>query len=263
MPDHLGITLWLMGSLDQAAGRMHAALALAAELEHPYSTAYAQFHAGLLRLLMRDGEGALDLATELLELSEDHEFRIWLAAGGCLLGAAQIELGRLDEGLHSLHDGIERYRELRSPPIFWPFLLFLNARASLRAGDPAVGLAAVESAIDFLSQGQGSSLLSEVEIVKGDLLATVAARDGMDTAPADEWYAHALDRALRLGARTAQLRAASRLARSRQASGNSKAGLDLLRPVYDAFTEGFSFPDLVEAEALLASLDIGEAAQPA
>ncbi|MGH2464023.1 MAG: adenylate/guanylate cyclase domain-containing protein, partial [Candidatus Limnocylindrales bacterium] len=88
-----GITLWLLGSLDQASQRMTAALDLAAELRHPYSTAYAQFHAGLLRLLMRDSDAASALARALLELAEDHEFRIWIAAGGCLLGAAQVDQG--------------------------------------------------------------------------------------------------------------------------------------------------------------------------
>ncbi len=137
-----GFTLWLLGYPDRAAERADAALTLADELEHPFTTAYALFHAGLLRLWRHDSDMALDLAVTLRELAEEHEFRIWLAAGGALLGAAQVQVGRFDEGLANIRAGIDRYTELRSPPIFWPFLLFLDARASVQAGRPADGLRA-------------------------------------------------------------------------------------------------------------------------
>ena len=85
-----GFTLWFLGYPDQAAERANRAVALAAELDHPFTSAYARFHAGLLRLWRQDAEMALDLAVGLLEIAEEHEFRIWIAAGGCLLGAAQV-----------------------------------------------------------------------------------------------------------------------------------------------------------------------------
>ncbi|MGH2465326.1 MAG: hypothetical protein ACRDGI_07690, partial [Candidatus Limnocylindrales bacterium] len=162
--------------------------------------------------------------------------------------------GQLEEGLRNLQAGIDLYQELRSPPIFWPFLLFLNARARLRASDPGDALPAVDSSIEFLSPGVGSSLLPEVYLVKGDLLAALAARDGTGPAPAAEWYRQALERAAKLDARTAQLRAATRLARLAQAAGEVAAARNLLAPVYASFTEGFAYPDLLDARAVLATL---------
>jgi predicted ATPase/class 3 adenylate cyclase len=256
-----GFTLWFLGQPDRAIERMNTALSLAAGLDHPFSSAYALFHAGLLHLLMRDGQGALDLASALLELSDEHEFRIWTAAGGCLLGGGQVELGRFEEGLARLHDGLDRYRELRSPPIFWPFLQFLEAQASLRAGRPAAGLKAVNAAIEILSPGVGSSFLPEVYLLKGDLLGAlgVVMSKGAPTQmeAADEWYQRAFERALALDARTALLRAATRLARGRQAAGAAEAALQTLRPVYELFTEGFDSADVREARDLLAELGVG------
>ena len=66
------------------------------------------------------------------------------AAGTVLRGAARVGLGRVDEGLADVRNGIGLYGELRSPPIFWPFLLFVQARACADAGRSAEGLSAVE-----------------------------------------------------------------------------------------------------------------------
>jgi predicted ATPase/class 3 adenylate cyclase len=247
-----GITLWLLGKPDGAVERMDRALAMAAELDHPFSSAYAMFHAGLLRLLMRDGQAAQDLAARLLGHADEHEFRIWTAAGGCLLGGAQVELGRLDEGLTGLHTGLDRYRELRSPPIFWPFLQFLDARASLLAGQPAAGLNAINSAIEILSPGVGASFLPDSYLVKGDLLVAV----GNDDGSADEWYQRARERAERLDAGTALLRAATRLAGRQQARGDNDGAVATLQPIFEQLTEGFGRADTIEAARLLDSLGV-------
>ncbi len=252
-----GITLWLLGYPDRAAERANAALTLAAELDHPFTSAYARFHAGLLRLWRQDTETSLELAIGLSELADEHEFRIWIAAGGCLLGAAQVQLGRVEEGLANIRNGIGLYGELRSPPIFWPFLLYLGARASVQAGRPADGLAPLDTAIEILSPGAGASILPELYLLKGDLLAALDAADGGGPSVANDWYRLAFDRARALDARMALLRAATRLARLRLAEGEPEGALRMLRPVYDTFTEGFETADLVEARALLTDISDG------
>ena len=93
----------------------------------------------------RAGAGALALATGLLDLADEHEFRIWTAAGTVLRGAARVELGRSEEGLADVRNGIGLYGELRSPPIFWPFLLFVQARACASGGQSGRGPAGARS----------------------------------------------------------------------------------------------------------------------
>jgi predicted ATPase/class 3 adenylate cyclase len=133
-------TLWLLGYPDRAVERANAALALAAELEHPFTSAYARFHAGLLHLWRQDWSLAHDRAEGRLEIANEHDLRIWSAVGSCLVGAAEVGLGGFAAGLASIRSGMDLYQGLRSPPIFWPFLLFVDAGASHRAGRPADGL---------------------------------------------------------------------------------------------------------------------------
>lgn len=251
-------TLWLLGYPDRAVERANAALTLAVELEHPFTSAYARFHAGLLHLWRRDPDIALDLAAGLLEVADEHDFRIWTAAGSCLLGAAQVELGRFAEGLANVRSGVDLYQELRSPPVFWPFLLFLDAGASYRAGRPADGLRPLDAAIEIMSPGTGTTMLPELHLLKGDLLAALAADDGSSRAHAEPWYRLAFDRAGELNARMTQLRAATRLGRLWQADGEPQAAARTLGPVYATFTEGFAMADLLEAQDLIAAVTAEE-----
>ena len=46
------------------------------------------------------------------------------------------------------------YQGLRTPPVFWPLLLYVRARACARAGRPAEGLDFIDEAIE-ISGGAG------------------------------------------------------------------------------------------------------------
>jgi hypothetical protein len=113
----------------------------------------------------------------------------------------------------------------------------------------------------------GQSYQAELHRVRGELLL---ARDGLSAA---EEALACFERARQIGAEQGalawQLRAAMSLVRLRHSlrSQGDACAAELaearrgLRAVYARFTEGFSFPDLVEAEALLQ--EVGPGAQPA
>jgi tetratricopeptide (TPR) repeat protein len=246
--------LWLQGYPDRAVERANAALDLATELEHPFTAAYARFHSGLLHLWRREPEVVLDRAVGLMEIADEHDFRIWTAAGSCLLGAAQVGLGRFEEGLANIRDGTDLYQGLRSPPVFWPMLLFIEAGACLSAGRPADGVGPLDAAIEIMSAGTGSTVLPELHLLKGDLLAALAADGPSARAAPERWYRLAFDRAGALNARITRLRAAIRLGRLWQVRGEPEAAAGTLGPVYATFTEGFATADLIEARDLLAAV---------
>lgn len=248
------LALWLMGYPDRAVERANAALSLAAGLEHPFTSAYARFHAGLLHLWLRDAESAHSLGAELLEIAEAHGFRIWIAAGSCLRGAARVGLGRFDDGLADIGAGMALYQELRSPPVFWPFLLYIRASASLAAGQPAEGRPGLDVAIELMSGGSGSIMLAELQILDGDIRTAMATTGSAARSQVGDYYRRAYDRACELGARMTQLRAATRLARLALGAGDAAAAMDLLGPVYASFTEGFGAADLREARDLMSAL---------
>jgi tetratricopeptide (TPR) repeat protein len=257
-----GFALWLLGYPDEAVARMDAALALARELEHPFTSAYAHFHAGLLRLLRRDAQAANDFADTLLDIAEEHGFRVWTATGTCLRGAARARLGRTDVGLADIRHGVDLYRELRSPPVFWPDLLMLDAGASHAAGFSVDALRVIDTALEFV--GPDNVMQPEYLMLKGDLLAAGpsafdAGRSASEgprdrRSDAEALFRQACAQASATGARMSHLRAATRLARMLLDDGRPDAAAERLGPVHATFTEGFETADVREAGELLAAI---------
>src|SRR5439155_6581751 len=82
------ITLWMLGFPDRALERANRAVALATELEHPFTLAYGLFHASFLHLWRREPQLVRDRAVGVLDVAEEHDLQIWRALGTFLLGAA-------------------------------------------------------------------------------------------------------------------------------------------------------------------------------
>jgi predicted ATPase/class 3 adenylate cyclase len=243
-------SLWLAGRPDRAVERADAAIALARRLEHPYTSAFAQFHSGLLHWWRREPEVVLDRALRLVEIADEYDLRIWSAIGSCLLGAAQTALGQAETGLARVREGMAAYQGMVTPPVFWPMLQFVDAGTSRLAGRPAQGLAPIESAIELMGgPGSPSVLVPELLVLRGDIHAALDDR-GTAGSSAAASYEAALDGARRLGARMSELRAATRLC-GFAADDQRAARLHDLRSAYETFTEGFATADLAEAREIL------------
>jgi adenylate cyclase len=243
--------LWMMGYPDQARQRAAEGITLAQKMNHPYSLAYAQFHNGLLHLWLRNPEMAHERAQGVLNLAEEHGFQIWNAVGTCLRGAALVAMGSIEMGLALIEKGIEAYRGLKTPPVFWPLLLYLCAGAYRAAAKPEEGLALMKEAIEFETRGSTRVLVSEFLILQGELLLALSS---VNTAPAESCYKEAVDNARAVHTPMLELRAALRLSRLWQQQGKTEQAQKLLSEAYTKMTEGFTMPDLKEAQALLAEL---------
>ena len=240
--------LWMLGFPDRALERADAAVRWGVELEHPFTMAFALFHCGFLHLWRREPELLRDRAVAVLDVAEDHDFKIWGAAGTCLLGAADTAAGRHDEGLAQIAQGMDLYQGLKTPPVFWPLLLYIRAGACARAGRVAEGLELIDDAIEIASPGR--TLLPEFHVLRGDLLSAGATGD---PAAAEASFQRALDGARELDMRMLQLRAATRLCRLAPDRPDAEERRRALSAVHGTFTEGFGTADLVEAEELLAT----------
>jgi tetratricopeptide (TPR) repeat protein len=243
--------LWLLGHPDRALGRANDAVALATELEHPFSLAYALFHSGFLHLWRREPGLVKARAVGLLQVADEHDFQIWRAVGTCLLGAGNAGLGQSEQGLAQIRQGIDLYQGLKTPPVFWPLLRCLQAGAHARAGRAAEGLPLIDEALEIAGRGAGMTLLPEFHLLKGDLLLALPNANRADP---EHWFRRAFDVAQNLDARMPQLRAAVRLCRLRPDPANQDQDARMLRAVYHTFTEGFTTADLTEATALLESV---------
>jgi predicted ATPase/class 3 adenylate cyclase len=237
----LSLLLWWQGRIDTSLERSRQALDLARKLEHPSTSGYALFHAALLRLWRREPTEARGLALRVVELADEHELRIWGAVGTVILGCAAVAMGVGDEGLRWVSDGLDRYRGLRTPPVFWPFLLQLRSEACQRAGEVADGL---ESATEGLGL---APYMPDLHRAHGDLR-----RDAGEVGAAAAAYEAALVAAHGWGAATSELRAAMSLCRLDDGSAAVRERrLRRLREVVATLTEGLDSIDLREARSLL------------
>ena len=243
-------TLWLLGFPDRAAQRASAAIELARRLDHPYTTAYAHFHSGLLHFWRREPEIVIERAVRLQELADEYDFRIWSAIGHVLLGAAQAVLGRHEAGLADVRAGMDAYQGLVTPPVFWPMLLYLDAVASNSAGRPAEGVRRLDEAIALLGADPRAVFVPELLLLRGDLLAALEVTGAPVPSAAESAYQAALERAREIGTRMSELRALVRLCRSAPEDQRDERRRDL-RAVVAAFSEGLTTADLRAAQEAL------------
>jgi hypothetical protein len=181
-------------------------------------------------------------ARDAMEVAEEHDFPIWSAVSRVLEGAATAGRGEADEGLARIDDGIARYEGLRTPPVFWPLILSVRARASALAGRPAEGLEPIRDALE--QTGERGILYPEFALLEGELLDALGDADG-----AASRFRRAYDVAGGIGARMTQLRAATRLVRLRPEETAT------LRKVYETFTEGLETPEQADARAALDAIE--------
>ena len=258
------LTLWMLGYPDRALVRADRAVALATDLEHPFTLAYALFHTGFLHLWRREPELARDRAVSALDIADEHDLPIWRALGSCLLGAAKTGLSGSEEGLTDIREGISMYQRLKTPPAFWALVLLLYAGACGRSGRPDEGLSllaeasgVLDEAMKHAGEGAGTTLLPEFYLLRGNLLLLLAdARAG----GAEPWLLRAFEAARELQARLPQLRAAIALSRAQARRDDPARGTELVRTTYATFTEGFNTADLIDARHIL---EPGTAVEPA
>ncbi len=242
---------WFIGQPDKALARANEALALAAELKHPFTSAYAQFHVGLIHTLRREFDIAHERAVRAQQIGTEHGLQIWNAVGGYLVGVTQTGIGRGEEGVRNIEAGLGMYRELRSPPVFWPILLLLSSAAYNRAGRPVDGLRHIEMTASMVGPTTIGVLFPEFQISRGDLLSSGIADAQEDP---DVLYQSAYDLSGMLNARMSQLRAATRLARNWRDRGDRDRAILALAPLYSGFEEGLATADLLDARDVLSSV---------
>lgn len=241
-----GLLRWMAGQPDSAAVSMDRALELAAELDHPYSRAFALHHASLLDLWRGDASSVEARAEESHRLADAHDYAIWRALALVLHGVAAVANGRSEPGLAEMERGFTLYQELTTPPIFWPALLTIRASTHGAAGDVDRGLALIDRA--WASLGGDHPAAADVALAHGDL---VLAAPTPDVAAAGRLFDKAAALAGDRRARMVQLQALTRLATLQEQGRSCLEARRELGDLYVTFTEGFTTPPLRAAAAVL------------
>jgi class 3 adenylate cyclase/predicted ATPase len=243
-------TLWCLGYPAQAVRRCQEALALAQELTHPHSLAYAQHWAAFLHYRRREAPATLALAEALLTLATEQGFPHYVGFGTCWRGGALAMQGQGEAGLAQLRQGMATVLAT-GQGVARPLCLILLAEAAGHAGQVDEGRRLLAETLTALEESERGDLLAEAYRLQGELLLRHAVPN---TAQAEACFQQALTVARRQQAKSWELRAAMSLSRLWQHQSRCKEAYDLLAPIYGWFTEGFDTADLQEAQALLGEL---------
>jgi class 3 adenylate cyclase/predicted ATPase len=247
---YTSMLLWLRGYPEQALVRLREALALAHQISHPYSLAFAHFWAAWVSQVRRDVPAVHEHAEAAVALATEQGFPLWTATGTSLRGWALAMQGQGEEGMAQVRQGIAIWRATGAA-LFVPSFCTWLAEVAAHLGHPEDGLQALVEASALVEQHEERYWEAEVCRLRGSLLLRQTMPQPEE---AETWLQRALDVARRQEAKALELRAAMSLSRLCQRQGKREEARELLAPVYDWFTEGFDTADLQEAKQLLDEL---------
>jgi TOMM system kinase/cyclase fusion protein len=250
----MAMVLWLLGYPEQALRQSREALALAQELSHPFSLAFALVFAAVLHQFRREAPLTQERAEAIMTLSTDQGFPAFLATGTLLQGWALAEQGQREEGIAQIHQGLAAW-QAAGQELTRPHILALLAEAYGKAQQSEEGLRILVEALVLVDTNGERFWEAELHRLKGELLLM---RPLYDAHQAETCCRYALDVARRQQAKSLELRAAMSLSRLWQRQGKRAAAHELLAPIYGWFTEGFDTADLKDAKALLNELEAGQ-----
>jgi predicted ATPase len=221
---------------------MDQAIALARDLHHPETLAYALFFTAWLHQLRRESVETLKWAETTIAHATEHGLVQWAAFGKSLLGWAMAREGQSAEGIARMREALAVYQSIGSE-ISRPHFLALLAEALGQVGEPRQGLSVLAEALVLALTTGGRYYEAEIHQLRGDLMIMSDDRAMIEV---EECYRLAAQTACSQSAKAFELRAAVRLCRLK-----TRESRQMLAEVYDWFTEGFTTPDLIDARAIL------------
>jgi tetratricopeptide (TPR) repeat protein len=257
---------WMLGYPERALARSTAALAGAIEQKNPNGQAFACAIGSMILFLLRSDPAAVQARAEPgYRLCFQEGITWWQDYTEVFLGWLAVMRGEDDAGIGRMRSAIAAW-QARGMAVGTDGLLVVLADGCLasarrrpasdkeeRARLLGIGVAAIEP---FLGPDVpcGQSFQAELLRMRGELLLE---RDGLAAAgEALACFQQAMQLGRDQGALAWELRAAMSLVRLRQSQGHACAAelveaRQYLAAVYGRFTEGFAFPDLQEAAALI------------
>jgi predicted ATPase len=247
---HLSRTLLCLGYVDQARLYRDEAIAEARRLS-PYTLVSALCLAWYVDWAIEGAKSAqtiLRAAEEVLMLSREQGFPLWLGVGNIMRGWCLGTMGQAQDGIPLILKGIA-LRRATGANLLLPFGLMILAEVNAIAAQPEDALNGLAEAAAVIETTNERWSEAEMHRLRGTLLLSTN-----EHAAAEESYHRALAVARGQKAKFWELRAAADLARLWRGQGNVNKARDLLSPVYEWFPEGLQTPELQGAKALLEQL---------
>ncbi len=249
--NYLAFAIWPLGQTARAQQLQLDAVARARQTEHVPTLAYEACYRAVFEMMRLDPAAAAPFARETVQLAKAHELQMYKGYGGALNGWARAaHLGELMEGMAEMRQGIEDLRQIGInllTPLFHARLASLEAKSGKCEG----ALARLNQALADSAQRENRTFDAELHRVRGEILLK---SDPANTAPAEEAFLPAIAVAQQQKAKSIELRAALSLAKLYQSTGRAADAHAVLAPALAGFAPTPEFPEIAEAQALLAAL---------
>ncbi len=244
------VGLWLSGYPEQSRQLILKGVALADEIEHPFSKTVIKWGETLISLCDSDFQLALTKANEFGAFSKEHGFSGFARIAALFQGIASAQIvGGADQ-----MERMKRVYELAFRDrifVFWPWTLRKYMEVCQTNGNIAEGSQAIEKEMAENKLTGQRFFESEVRRHYGKLLLTKG-DDKFEEAETQLQLAREI--AIKQKARLLELRAVMSLSQLWERQGNRENTRLLLAKCYEEFTKGIDIVDLVAAKLLLREL---------
>lgn len=238
----------MQGYLEQGEAIADEAMSIAQSRGHVPTIAWAkQIRLGMLLLRGNFAQAALE-AQQSLEICEQLGFKTRIATGYLRLGQSRVNLGDCDAGIALIRRGYDLWASVGGKF----HLTEYGAQAAhdlLRAGQHEAAAQFVAKAQEVQATTDERHYAAELLRLSGELL-----RFGGDIVGAEVEFRKALQVADEGSIKLFSLRAAFSLACLLRSQSRKAEARAMLEPVLGWFTEGFAYPDVLEAQAIVETL---------
>ena len=234
----LARVLWLRGSASQAVAHARASLKEIQTANDQLSLCWVLYYGVFPVTFMTADFAAAEQAVSMLVIPAiGLPAGVWRVVARFLQGKLMVARGEGGEGVAMLQSAIEA-----SDKSGWT-LSYPEFLCSLAEGFAAIGrhddaMAAVDKGFSLFDDDREQWYQPELIRTKGELL--LAKLDDVSISAAERCFDHAIELSRRQGALSWELRAAHSSARLRKSLGNIGHARQILKPVYERFTEGFA-----------------------
>ncbi|MDE0399594.1 MAG: AAA family ATPase [Candidatus Poribacteria bacterium] len=254
--------LWCIGYPSQAEERIHQAVSIGKDTNHPFSEAVSLHFKTVLYQYRGEPEEVNTSATQMLQICQEHGFSAWEAAATVLKGWSLAEQHCPEEGIAIIREGINAWKETRGE-LLMPLFLALLGQAHQRAGQYNLALQTLDSALHVITRTGERTYAAELARQKGELCLMLAEETETGSnentqssiAQAESYFQEALAIARQQDAKSWELRAALSLSELWQAQNRGEDAYNLLQPIYAWFSEGLETKDLIRAKNFLKELE--------
>jgi predicted ATPase len=246
----IALARWALGETDQARRVSDEMLVRAVASGHMLTMVFAHFQYALLHVVRRDAAATAPLAEAVVKLAREHGMPLYSAYGEFLQPWARWHLGDREGGLAAMRRGIAACHDIGNA-LYTTLFETALAEAEAEAGEIEAALANIDHAVALTERTGQHWSEADTQRARGEILSK---RDPANPGPGEEAFLTAIAIAQQQKAKSFELRAALSLAKLYQSTGRAAEAHAVLAPALEGFSPTLAFPEIEQAQSLLAGL---------